>query len=107
VLRGHEAAPIVVGDTMYVGTPYPNLVYALDLTHGDARVRWKYDRKPEAFAQGVACCDVVNRGVAYADNKCSGLSYLIAGLVIVRAWLASPARSATAPAALASARARR
>jgi len=36
-----------------------------------------------------------------------GLSYLVAGLVIVRAWLASPARSVTAPAALASARARR
>ena len=24
VLRGHEAAPIVVDDTMYVVTPYPN-----------------------------------------------------------------------------------
>src|SRR3978361_2377884 len=31
VNRGHEAAPIVVGDTMYVVTPFPNLLYALDL----------------------------------------------------------------------------
>ncbi|HVF68427.1 MAG TPA: PQQ-binding-like beta-propeller repeat protein [Pyrinomonadaceae bacterium] len=32
VNRGQEAAPIVVGDTMYVATPYPNVLYALDLT---------------------------------------------------------------------------
>ena len=32
VLRGHEAAPIVRGDTMYLITPFPNHVYALDLT---------------------------------------------------------------------------
>src|SRR4051794_36666711 len=31
VNKGHEAAPIVVGDTMYVVTPYPNVLYALDL----------------------------------------------------------------------------
>src|ERR1700704_2229934 len=31
VLRGHEAAPIVVGSTMFIVTPYPNVVYALDL----------------------------------------------------------------------------
>jgi hypothetical protein len=29
--RGHEAAPLVVGSTMYVVTPYPNTLYALDL----------------------------------------------------------------------------
>ena len=32
VLRGHEGAPLVVGSTMYVHTPFPNIVYALDLT---------------------------------------------------------------------------
>jgi glucose dehydrogenase len=32
VLRGHEAAPIVADNTMFIVTPYPNLVYALDLT---------------------------------------------------------------------------
>src|SRR5690349_5904128 len=69
VVRGHEAAPIVVGNTMYVVTPYPNVVYALDLTRPGAPMRWKFEPKPEAFAQGVACCDVVNRGLAYADGK--------------------------------------
>src|SRR5829696_3116643 len=32
VLRGQEAAPLVVNSTMYVVTPYPNMLYALDLT---------------------------------------------------------------------------
>src|SRR5512143_1641063 len=27
VLRGHEGGPLVVGDTLYVHTPYPNKVF--------------------------------------------------------------------------------
>ena len=69
VLRGHEAAPIVQGDTMYVITPYPNRVYALDLTKPGAPQKWRYDPKPAAAAQGIACCDVVNRGVTIAGNS--------------------------------------
>jgi len=69
VLKGHEAAPLVVGDTMYVVTPYPNVLYALDLAHPGAPVRWVYKPKPAAAAQGVACCDVVNRGAAYAGGR--------------------------------------
>jgi PQQ-dependent dehydrogenase (methanol/ethanol family) len=68
-LRGHEAAPLVVGATMYIVTPFPNVLYALDLTKPGAPMKWKYDPKPLAAAQGVACCDVVNRGAAYADGK--------------------------------------
>jgi alcohol dehydrogenase (cytochrome c) len=63
VLRGHEAAPIVVNNTMYIVTPYPNIVYALDLTQPGAPVKWQYAPNPEASSQGVACCDFVNRGV--------------------------------------------
>lgn len=66
--RGQEAAPLVVGSTMYVVTPYPNILYALDLAKGGA-LKWKYEPKPAAAAQGVACCDVVNRGAVYADGK--------------------------------------
>ncbi|MFL6551590.1 MAG: methanol/ethanol family PQQ-dependent dehydrogenase [Povalibacter sp.] len=69
VNRGHEAAPIVVGDTMYIVTPYPNYVYALDLTQPGAPTKWKYEPKPVASAQGVACCDVVNRGAQYLDGQ--------------------------------------
>ena len=32
VLGGHEGQPLVVGDTMYVVTPWPNVLYAFDLT---------------------------------------------------------------------------
>jgi PQQ-dependent dehydrogenase (methanol/ethanol family) len=66
--RGHEAAPLVLGSTMYVVTPYPNILYALDLAK-PGTVKWKYEPRPAAAAQGVACCDVVNRGAAYAAGK--------------------------------------
>jgi PQQ-dependent dehydrogenase (methanol/ethanol family) len=68
VLRGQEAAPIVAGQTMYVVTPFPNVLHALDLTNPGA-TRWSYEPKPMSAAQGVACCDVVNRGAAYADGR--------------------------------------
>jgi PQQ-dependent dehydrogenase (methanol/ethanol family) len=66
--RGHEAAPLVVNDTMYLVTPYPNVLYALDLAQPGAPVKWKFESKPVAASQGVACCDVVNRGAVYADG---------------------------------------
>jgi PQQ-dependent dehydrogenase (methanol/ethanol family) len=69
VNRGHEAAPLVVGATMYVVTPYPNFLYAFDLSRPGAPTRWRYEPKPSASAQGVACCDVVNRGAVYARGK--------------------------------------
>jgi lanthanide-dependent methanol dehydrogenase len=69
VEKGHEAAPIVVDGTMYVVTPWPNYVYAFDLSRPGANVKWKFDPKTKANAQGVACCDVVNRGAAYADGR--------------------------------------
>lgn len=68
VLRGHEAAPLIVGDTMYVVTPFPDILYALDLTKAGA-IKWVYKPHPDPSAQGVACCDVINRGAAYADGK--------------------------------------
>jgi PQQ-dependent dehydrogenase (methanol/ethanol family) len=68
VNRGQEAAPIVVGSTMYVVTPYPNILYALDLNN-PGTIKWKYEPDPSSAAQGVACCDVVNRGAAYSDGK--------------------------------------
>src|SRR5437899_5047197 len=69
VLRGQEAAPLVVNSTMFVVTPYPNILYALDLTKPGAPTKWVYKPKPAAASQGVACCDTVNRGAAYADGK--------------------------------------
>ena len=69
VLRGHEGAPLVVGGTMYLVTPFPNIVYALDLTKPGPALKWKYEPKQDSNVIPIACCDVVNRGVAYADGK--------------------------------------
>jgi PQQ-dependent dehydrogenase (methanol/ethanol family) len=69
VNKGHEAAPLVVGPTMYVVTPYPNDLYALDLSKPGGPVKWKYSPKPAAASQGVACCGVVNRGAVYWQGK--------------------------------------
>ena len=68
-LKGHEAAPLVVGSTMYLITPYPNVVYALDLTKPGASVKWRFAPTPDPKAQGVACCDVVSRGMSYDNGK--------------------------------------
>jgi alcohol dehydrogenase (cytochrome c) len=69
VNRGQESAPLVVGGTMYVLSPYPNILYALDLTQPGAPLKWQYNPKPAAAAQGVACCDVVNRGPTFANGR--------------------------------------
>ncbi|HYE48746.1 MAG TPA: methanol/ethanol family PQQ-dependent dehydrogenase [Azospirillaceae bacterium] len=68
VLRGHEGGPIVIGDTMYIHTPFPNTVYALDLKN-QGRVKWKYEPRQDSNVIPVMCCDTVNRGVAVADGK--------------------------------------
>ena len=67
VLRGHEGGPLVVGDIMYVHTPFPNKVYALDL-NADGRIIWKYEPKQDPDVIPVMCCDTVNRGPAYANG---------------------------------------
>jgi lanthanide-dependent methanol dehydrogenase len=65
--RGQEAAPLVVGDTMYVISSYPNKVFALDATTGE--LKWTYAPNTDPASQGVACCDVVTRGVAYDNGR--------------------------------------
>ncbi len=68
VLRGHEGAPLVIGDMMYVHAPFPNTVFALDLNN-DGKILWKYEPKQDPNVIPVMCCDTVNRGLSYADGK--------------------------------------
>lgn len=68
VLRGHEGGPIVIGDTLYIHTAFPNNVFALDLNN-EGRILWEYRPKQDPSVPGVMCCDTVNRGVAYAEGK--------------------------------------
>ena len=67
VLRGHEGSPLVIGNMMYVHTPFPNVVYALDLDQ-NGKIVWRYEPKQNPDVIAVMCCDTVNRGVAYADG---------------------------------------
>ena len=69
VNRGQEAPPLVVGDTLYVVSAYPNTLYALDLSKPGAPLKWRFDPNPAPSAQGVACCDVVNRGAVFSDGR--------------------------------------
>ena len=69
VLGGHEGQPLVVGDTMYVVTPWPNVLYAFDLSREGYPLKWKYRPDVSANAIGESCCDTVNRGAFYAQGK--------------------------------------
>lgn len=66
---GHEGQPLVVGNTMYVVTPFPNYLLAFDMTKPGYALKWKFEPHPDPTAVGKACCDLVNRGAAYADGK--------------------------------------
>jgi lanthanide-dependent methanol dehydrogenase len=68
VNRGHEGAPLVVNDIMYIHTPFPNNVYALDLDDNQ-KVLWSYFPKQSPDVQAVMCCDTVNKGLAFGDSK--------------------------------------
>jgi PQQ-dependent dehydrogenase (methanol/ethanol family) len=67
VADAHEGNPLVVGATMYVHTPFPNAVVALDLTRPEGPPLWRY-AVPEATAGLTVpsgCCGAVSRGLAY------------------------------------------
>jgi glucose dehydrogenase len=68
VLRGHESAPLVIGNVMYMVTPFPNNVYALNLDD-EQKIIWKYEPKQDPSVIPVMCCDTVNSGVQYAEGK--------------------------------------
>lgn len=67
--QGHEGGPLVVGSTLYMVTPFPNNLIALDLTKPGFPQKWIFRPNPDITSVGIACCDVVNRGASYADGK--------------------------------------
>src|SRR3954449_5546215 len=67
VLRGHEGSPLVIGDMMYLHSAFPNKVFAMDLN--TQKLIWKYEPKQDPAVIPQMCCDTVNRGLAYAENK--------------------------------------
>ncbi|MDB5955970.1 methanol/ethanol family PQQ-dependent dehydrogenase [Ramlibacter sp.] len=67
VLRGHEGSPLVIGDMMYLHSPFPNKVFAMDLN--TQKIVWKYEPRQDPAVIPQMCCDTVNRGLAYAEGK--------------------------------------
>src|SRR3569623_1010376 len=67
--HGYEGSPLVVNNTLYTVTPFPNALIAIDLKDPKGPIRWKYEPNPDGRSQGVACCDVVNRGARYGKGK--------------------------------------
>lgn len=64
VLSGHEGTPLVVDGKMFLHTPFPNTTFALSLDE-PGKILWQHKPKQNPTARAVACCDVVNRGLAY------------------------------------------
>jgi lanthanide-dependent methanol dehydrogenase len=72
-LRAHEGNPLVVGSLLFLETPYPNTVFALDLARPGAPIKWSYSGPAPAPAartrvmpsMPTGCCDAGNRGLAY------------------------------------------
>jgi glucose dehydrogenase len=67
VLRGHEGGPLVIGDTLYIHSPFPNKVFSINLS--DQTINWMYEPTQDPKVIPVMCCDTVNRGVSYAPGS--------------------------------------
>ncbi len=66
-LRGHEGNPLVIGSMIYIHSPFPNSVVAIDLE--TRKIVWRYERSQDPTIPGLMCCDTVSRGLAYGDGK--------------------------------------
>ena len=64
--RGQEATPLIVDGVMYVTTAW-SMVKALDARSGT--LLWSYDPEVDPRSALNACCDVVNRGAAYWNDR--------------------------------------
>lgn len=64
--RGIEATPIAVDGVLFATGPW-SVVYAIDARSG--RMLWSFDPQVPRRYGRIACCDVVNRGVAVYKGK--------------------------------------
>ena len=68
--RGEMAAPIVADGTLFVLTPFPHKLTALDLARPDHPVKWTYTPpEQDPAAQGLACCGLVTQGPTVAGSR--------------------------------------
>jgi len=64
--RGQEATPLIVDGVIYTTSAWSK-VQAFDGVSG--KLLWQYDPEVPGATAASACCDVVNRGVAYWGGK--------------------------------------
>lgn len=64
--RGQESTPVMVDGVVYITTAW-SLVKAYDARTGEKL--WEYDPKVDRAVGQIACCDVVNRGVAVWQGR--------------------------------------
>lgn len=77
----HQGGPLVIGSVMYVVTPFPDNLIAMDLTHPGTTL-WTFKPNPGGFSRGLTCCDIVNRGPAYDAGTNSIVYTLLDGNVV-------------------------
>jgi len=63
---GVEATPLVAGGVMYISAPW-SVVHAIDARTGERL--WRHDPGVPRIRGRLACCDVVNRGLAMYEGK--------------------------------------
>ncbi len=64
--RGVQGTPLMVNGVLYATSAW-SIVYALDAKTG--KELWVFDPQADRIQGAKACCDVVNRGVAYLDGR--------------------------------------
>lgn len=64
--RGQEATPLIVDGVMYTTSAWSHVI-ALDAATGDQL--WSFDPEVPKSTGAKGCCDAVNRGVAFKDNR--------------------------------------
>ncbi|MCW5715157.1 MAG: PQQ-binding-like beta-propeller repeat protein [Bauldia sp.] len=66
ILDSHEAPPLVVGGTMYIVSPRPNYVYALDLA-SDGVIAWEF--RPDLDDTRIPAGPTPARALLYSDGR--------------------------------------
>jgi len=64
--RGMQATPLMDDGVLYFTSGW-SMAYAVDAKTG--KQLWHFDPEVDGHRAGVACCDVVNRGLAMMDGK--------------------------------------
>jgi quinohemoprotein ethanol dehydrogenase len=64
--RGMQSNPLMVDGILYFSSPW-GYAYAVDARTG--KLRWQFDPQPDGQYGRSACCDVINRGVAFWQGQ--------------------------------------